>query len=234
MTSQQVGYVMLPPANTQEPADLRAYGSTLYLLVSHLANFNAKGWVIDLRLNGGGNMWPMLVGLQPILGNGTYGTSTAPGGQQWTFGCEGAQAWLEHDGTRTQQFMTDARPVRERPAGQRIAVLIGPWTMSSGEFVAASFAGMEGVRFFGKPTAGMTTATEPVALADGSKLVIATSQLVNRAGKVVEGPIQPDQEAGWGDWPTDSDAAVQAATAWVLAPEKPATGESNGNQGPAR
>lgn len=234
MTSQKIGYVMLPPATSQDPADLRAYGSTLYLLVSHLANFNAQGWIVDLRLNGGGNMWPMLVGLQPILGNGTYGTTTAGGGQTWAFGCEGAQAWLEHDGTRTQQFMTDARPVRERPAGQKIAVLIGPWTMSSGEFVAASFAGMDGVRFFGKPTGGLTTATEPVALADGSTLNLATSQLVNRAGKVVEGPIQPDQDVSWGDWPKDDDAAVQAATAWLLAPATPATGAPNGNQGSTR
>jgi C-terminal processing protease CtpA/Prc len=28
------------------------------------------GWIVDLRSNGGGNMWPMIAGLGPILGEG--------------------------------------------------------------------------------------------------------------------------------------------------------------------
>ncbi|MEU3854069.1 S41 family peptidase [Streptomyces sp. NPDC029554] len=31
---------------------------------------NACGWVIDLRRNHGGNMWPMLAVVGPILGDG--------------------------------------------------------------------------------------------------------------------------------------------------------------------
>jgi carboxyl-terminal processing protease len=31
------------------------------------------GWIVDLRANGGGNMWPMIAGLGPIIGEGTLG-----------------------------------------------------------------------------------------------------------------------------------------------------------------
>ena len=31
------------------------------------------GWIVDLRGNGGGNMWPMLAGIGPILGEGIAG-----------------------------------------------------------------------------------------------------------------------------------------------------------------
>jgi C-terminal processing protease CtpA/Prc len=31
---------------------------------------NLAGWIVDLRNNGGGNMWPMLTGIGSILGEG--------------------------------------------------------------------------------------------------------------------------------------------------------------------
>ena len=31
------------------------------------------GWVVDLRKNYGGNMWPMLAGVGPVLGEGIAG-----------------------------------------------------------------------------------------------------------------------------------------------------------------
>ena len=31
------------------------------------------GWIVDLRTDGGGNMWPMMAGLGPILGEGIMG-----------------------------------------------------------------------------------------------------------------------------------------------------------------
>ena len=32
-----------------------------------------KGWIVDLRGNFGGNMWPMLLSVEPLIGNGTLG-----------------------------------------------------------------------------------------------------------------------------------------------------------------
>jgi len=34
------------------------------------------GWIVDLRGNGGGNMWPMLAGVGPVLGEGVVGSSS--------------------------------------------------------------------------------------------------------------------------------------------------------------
>jgi hypothetical protein len=38
------------------------------------------GWIVDLRENGGGNMWPMLLGLDPLLGNRPFGYFVAQQG----------------------------------------------------------------------------------------------------------------------------------------------------------
>lgn len=36
------------------------------------------GWIVDLRGNGGGNMWPMIAGVGPVLGEGTAGAFVDP------------------------------------------------------------------------------------------------------------------------------------------------------------
>jgi peptidase S41-like protein len=38
-----------------------------------------RGWIVDLRDNRGGNMWPMIAGLGPILGEGVLGAFVGPG-----------------------------------------------------------------------------------------------------------------------------------------------------------
>ena len=38
------------------------------------------GWIVDLRSNGGGNMWPMIAGVGPLLGDGPLGYFIDPVG----------------------------------------------------------------------------------------------------------------------------------------------------------
>ena len=38
------------------------------------------GWIVDLRGNGGGNMWPMIAGVGPVLGEGVLGYFIDPVG----------------------------------------------------------------------------------------------------------------------------------------------------------
>ena len=38
-------------------------------------------WVVDLRGNGGGNMWPMLGGLRPFFGEAGLGSFVSTAGQ---------------------------------------------------------------------------------------------------------------------------------------------------------
>jgi hypothetical protein len=47
-----------------------AYETKLQRLVSDLDRSHPAGWVVDLRGHVGGNMWPMLTGIGPVLGEG--------------------------------------------------------------------------------------------------------------------------------------------------------------------
>ena len=48
------------------------------LIKSLDSNYNIKYWIIDLRENWGGDMYPMIAGLAPIIGEGTYGYFVLP------------------------------------------------------------------------------------------------------------------------------------------------------------
>jgi carboxyl-terminal processing protease len=47
-----------------------AYETKLQKIIANLDKSHPVGWVVDLRGNVGGNMWPMLAGVGPVLGEG--------------------------------------------------------------------------------------------------------------------------------------------------------------------
>ena len=94
--------------------------------------------------------------------------------------------------------------------GPPIAVLVGSRTASSGEATATAFHGRPDTRFFGQPTAGLTTSNEPLALSDGALLILTMSVFTDRNG-VSYGQdisIEPDVLV-------DGDPTA-AATDWLL------------------
>jgi hypothetical protein len=211
-----VGYLMLPPCTDASADHVRAYASALARGICAVRPAVTSGWIVDLRLNGGGTMWPMLHGLERLLGDGEYGSSVGREGARSVYGVSGGIAWLDRGAGREPQL--DAPQPEGCPAAvpARIALLIGPWTMSSGEIVAAAFARAPTVRRFGEPTAGMATATEPFPLPDGSQLVIATEAIRDGAGRPLPRRMVPDESVEWGEWPRRDDAAALAAMRWIL------------------
>jgi hypothetical protein len=161
------------------------------------------GWIVDLRENGGGDMWPMLQGLDPLLGSGPFGYFVAQQGS--------AVPWVR---TPAGIFpvvtpATDtASPVVLRHRDRPVAVLIGPGTSSSGEMTALALIGRVGVRTFGEPSAGYTTANVPYLLSDGAFLVITETKVRDRAGKDYDGPIIPDEHVRVAD-------GERAASDWL-------------------
>lgn len=90
--------------------------------------------VLDLRTDTGGNMWPMIGGLAPLIGTGQVGSFVYPDGtiEPWTL-IDGVASW---DGMVMAAYDT---PIE---AGHPpVAVLIGPRTASSGEATAVAFHG---------------------------------------------------------------------------------------------
>lgn len=171
----------------------------------------ACGWIVDLRRNAGGNMWPMLAGVGPIQGEGDAGAFVARGR---------TSPWSYRAGRASSSGVTTAEVTRPyvlaRPAPP-VAVLITRLTASAGEAIAIAFRGRASVRTFGEATAGLPTANVLRPLPDGALLVLTTALDADRTGRTYDGSIEPDERVptDWSRFGTDADPVVAAATRWL-------------------
>jgi carboxyl-terminal processing protease len=172
---------------------------------AQISDMKAHGvcrFVLDLREDDGGNMYPMLNGVSGLLEPGVLGTFQFPDGEY--------AAWALADGTVTEQPPRRSLPVARRTSPTLpVAVLIGRDTGSAGEFTAMSFEGRANTRFFGSPTAGFVTANTPIQLSDGAVLVMTVAWGLDRTGRRYVDRIEPDEATGSGD------AALCAAVTWL-------------------
>lgn len=169
------------------------------------------GWIVDLRQNQGGNMWPMLVGIAPLL-------STDPKHREVIGAFVGGperQIWSIDSGLvlldERAPVALDSPAYSLRHPAPPVAVLIGPKTASSGEAVALAFRGRPATRSFGQPSAGYSTANVPTRLPDGSILLLTGSVSVDRNLKGDGGKLQPDVTV------SNAADAEQTARNWLRA-----------------
>jgi len=162
------------------------------------------GWVVDLRSNGGGNMYPMIVGLGPLIGDGIAGYFVSP---------KNTRPWRYIKGSSARVKIQSPYLLKNPTA--KIAVLIGPNTASSGEMTALSFIGKHNVKLFGQPTSGYTTGNDGFKLSDGAYLYLAVTYTADRNKKKYLGKIDPDilvesMETG------NDDTTIETAKKWLL------------------
>jgi hypothetical protein len=164
---------------------------------------DVAGWIVDLRGNSGGNMWPMIAGLGPILGEQTLGYFINP------FGIE--SRWEYRGGLSILNGMTMVAvpsPYVLRSAEPKVAVLIDGFVASSGEATAIAFIGRPNTRFFGTPSCGLSTANAGFTL-DGANLTLTVAAIADR-NKVAYGDTLSPQEVIH-----DNTAVVERAIAWL-------------------
>ena len=65
-----IAYVVVTKCFPENDSDFVAFETNLQKTVAELDASHPSGWIVDLRGNVGGNMWPMLAGIGPVLGEG--------------------------------------------------------------------------------------------------------------------------------------------------------------------
>jgi carboxyl-terminal processing protease len=184
------------------------YADAFQRQIAEMAAADPVGWMVDLTENWGGNMWPMLAGLGPLLGEGPLGSFEFPQGPPAIWSYRAGQAWLDdvalaqasHGGYRLR---TPARPV---------ALLMSARTASSGEAVLIAFIGRPNTRRFGTATRGLTTANDGFPMPDGATLMVNIGTFADRFGCIHGEAIEPDQYVD-----ADGDQVQTHAAAWIHA-----------------
>jgi C-terminal processing protease CtpA/Prc len=141
-----------------------------------------RGIIIDLREHRGGNMWPYLEGLSPLIGDSTL--------LAW-----GRQKESKKNGTKwinmkkSGRFQSGLYTKKDLPFP--IAVLVGKQTASSGEFTALALHGRKRVRLFGEPTAGFTSMNRTFTYKKNTSLHLTTDGVTGYNGKFYNGKMKP-------------------------------------------
>ncbi len=201
-----VAVLCLPPTTGGRTA-IRGYVATGARLVDDLAAAQPVGWVVDLRANTGGGMWPMLAVLAGLLDIGVLGAFAARDGR--------IRQWRRHRHHlslgRQPTALVHSRS--RRPPGTPIAVLLSARTASAGEAAAVALQAQSPVRTFGAATAGMTTGNRTFVLRDGTRLIISGVHYADADGHPITGRIEPDEPVADGP----GDPVLAAAMRWLSA-----------------
>ena len=219
-----IGYLQMPSFGGTQATQAAQFAQKTQDLIKSIDGHDLAGWIVDLRGNGGGNMWPMFAGLGPVLGEGTLGAFVFPDGRQ--------QRWFYRDGlagfdgehvlppplNKLDLYSTRVfTPYRTLVLNPSVAVLTGQNTASAAESVVLAFRGQSRSRTFGSPTAGLTTAVGMVELSDGALIFLAMAVDADRTGRQFVSGIPPDEEVAdnQAGAPAD-DEVVKAASNWLL------------------
>jgi carboxyl-terminal processing protease len=222
------GYVVLPRCSAKDNDGQMLYAAAVRRLIADLSAQNPQGWVVDLRGNTGGNMWPMLTGIGPILGDGSLGSFVAADGNVTWFYKDGKTGTRNPAGLETVSLEVADSPVLVTPSTP-VAVLVDSSTASSAEAITIAFHGRTDTRFFGTRTAGKSTAVQPFKLDDGAEVYLTTAIDADRTGKAFPDGFTPDEVIAYNSssMPSESsDGVLQAAQKWLLsgtAPVAPVT-----------
>lgn len=198
----QIGYIKIPGFIGTDSL-CKAYADRLQQIIKEIDKNNLNGWIIDLRNNTGGNMWPMLLGIGPIIGDGTAG--------YFVNDTKDFMAWGYSDGKTFsgETFIVDSICNYElKNKNKKIAVLINNRTMSSGEAIAIAFKRLPNTRFFGEKTRGLTTCNSSFFLSDSSMIALMTAVFADRDSTVYGIPIIPDEIV-------ETDDPKEVAISWI-------------------
>ncbi|URZ87077.1 S41 family peptidase [Floricoccus penangensis] len=141
--------------------------------------------ILDFRNNIGGNMWPMIDGLSPLLPNKKLLSFISRKG-------------AEENLTLSKNSITNGREVQKISESKKIvdkpiAILINDHTASSGEIVSLCFKSLKNVKYYGGDSAAYTTSNMLYPLFDGRLMFLTTQKIKDDTGHIYENtPIEPD------------------------------------------
>lgn len=208
--------VVVTKCFTETERQFIAYETNLQRIVSNLDKSHPAGWIVDLRGNVGGNMWPMLAGIGPVLGEGDHLGEffTLDSHSTWKYR-DGIAAEIE-DGKESAYPAVAGAPYK-MVGTPKVAVLIDRRTGSSGEAIAIAFRGRPETRFFGDHTEGASTANDVVKLSDGASMWLTVGVDADRTGKQYMEGFDPDEVIHLGDkiLPDAQDPVLQGALRWL-------------------
>lgn len=205
-----IGYLRIPSMPGGSKEEFSGKAQQLNDSLCYLLNKNIKGLVLDLRLDGGGAMHPMILGVEQLLQPGVIGF----------FQTKKKEAWIIKD----HSFVVDTEqvchiiPLCDKNSRKLPVVMItGPVTGSAAECFIIAFKGRKNTVLLGSPTAGYVTVNAGIPIDDTSFMNLSIGYNADRYGRIYKEAIKPDIPYSATDRFNDlaNDEKVQAAIRWL-------------------
>ncbi len=200
-----IGYVEVTGFQSIDELQSKQFAQAIQNNIARFDGSSLKGWIVDLRRNPGGNMFPMVAGLGPLIGEGV---------------CVNFYD-IDRNVTTTASYREGTSYLGQTPIvsvdkpyipvtkNLKIAVLINGVTASSGEATTLAFVGRPNTRLFGASTCGVSTSNQPYDLPFfGYQLNLTTATLGDRTGKIYGKAITPDEVVS-------DDQVISKAAEWI-------------------
>lgn len=190
---------------------MKSWANLLMDSLCKIASQNPKAFIIDLRVNNGGNSEPMWHTLKYLVEekNKPY------------YADAGGKIMKDDEDVITQSYKKAGMPDRLCTFNGRvpIAVLIGPGTASSGEIMALSFTTRKKTRLFGEPTIGVANSTNGFVIQGKGYLLLTVAYMADAKKRLLKKMyVEPDEyinNEGDNYTQVSEDVTVQAAMRWL-------------------
>lgn len=184
----QYGYICIPGFGNTDPAvvnaTIRQWRDTICKKISK----PVKGWVIDLRTNMGGTMYPMMGALSFLTGDVRFSglTNTNKQVEHW---------WSTRNGEIyfDEMVQTAAGPhCKKDQSTAPVVLLTSFYTLSSGEVVVTAFKERPHTLHIGDTTGGLVTGNQWIPVGYDAVLNLSKGYYTDRTGREYRSGIAPD------------------------------------------
>lgn len=174
---KDIGYIRVD--GTLFGSDKEEYIADIQEKIKAQDSPSLKGWVIDLRKNHGGSMFPMIAALGPFFDQEVLGYFYDADNYEQAWGYQDGGAFLDTaDGRKVISQVNE--PYELINPYNNIAVLASRETGSAGEGSFISFLNQHNVKTFGNATCGVSSGNIVYNLSDGSYLALTTAIMADR------------------------------------------------------
>jgi C-terminal processing protease CtpA/Prc len=201
--NNNIGYIKIPGFRGTGNDPSEKFAQQIQNKIKELDQFTIQYWIVDLGDNTGGNVWPMLLGLSPLLREGITGYLVDADNNYFNWGYSKGGVFYNN-----KENMKLPNPYHLKNKIKKLAVIITRQTASAGEAIAISFKGSENSCFIGSHTWGVSTGNTGYELSDGARIYLTRTNFADRNKNIYGVSVKPDIEASYWD-------ATETAINWI-------------------
>jgi carboxyl-terminal processing protease len=210
MLDNNIGYLRIPSMPVPNKDDFNTKAQKLNDSLCSLLTKNVKGIILDLRLDGGGALHPMILGVEQLLKPGYMGSFRIKKKESWFIRDNGFYVDTTLYSKITPRCNVNAQTIP-------VVMLVSPHTGSAAECFIIAFKGRDNTVLLGSKTAGYVTVNTGIPINNTAFMNLAIGYNADRNERVYKDAIEPDIPFESVDKFNDiaNDEKVKAAIKWL-------------------